>query len=448
MDTLRGGDVSGNPTDTAETTHADSLRETMVGELREMGTIRTDRVAEVVRAVPRHLFAPGAPLEAVYAATTSVVTKRDAHGVPISSVSAPELQAFMLEQGAIRPGMNVLEIGSGGYNAALLAELVGSEGTVTTVDIDPEVTVRARSLLDAAGYSRVNVVLADAETGVPEHAPYDRIIVTVGAWDIPPAWVKQLADDGRIVVPLRMRGLTRSLALERDGDRLVSRSAMICGFVRMQGAGAHQERLLLLRGEVTKLRFDDGGPDDPHLLDGVLGTERAEVWSGVTVGRMESFDTLQFWLATSLAGFCLLAADAAEGSGLVDPGNRWFNLAAVEGDSFAYLVSRPAGEGAVEFGSHSFGPHAPAAAEAMAEEVRVWDRDQRAGAGPNFAVSPTGTPDKPLSGELVIGKRHTRITISWPAATSTSTGQDAQQHPLSKESDRHDSRLYEHPGAR
>jgi protein-L-isoaspartate(D-aspartate) O-methyltransferase len=140
-----------NASNADETTHAEALREGMIAELREMGTIRSDRVAEAFRAVPRHLFAPGAPLEAVYAATTSVIIKRDDHGVPISTVSAPELQAFMLEQAAIRPGMNVLEIGSGGYNAALMAELVGSEGTVTTVDIDPEVTDRASSLLGEAG---------------------------------------------------------------------------------------------------------------------------------------------------------------------------------------------------------------------------------------------------------------------------------------------------------
>jgi protein-L-isoaspartate(D-aspartate) O-methyltransferase len=187
-------------------------------------------------------------------------------------------------------------------HAALMAELVGSEGTVTMVDIDPDVTDRASGSLGEAGYSRVNVVLADAETGVSEHAPYDRIIVMAGAWDIPSVWVEQLADGGRIVVPLRMRGLTRSLALERDGNRLVSRSAMICGFVKMQGAGAYQERLLLLRCTEIRLRFDDGGPDDPHLLDGVLGTKRAEVWSGVTIGRAESFDTLQFWLAHDIAG--------------------------------------------------------------------------------------------------------------------------------------------------
>jgi protein-L-isoaspartate(D-aspartate) O-methyltransferase len=425
-----GLDVGNNAGDADETMHADTLREAMVAELREMEAIRSDQVAEAFRTMPRHLFAPGAPLDAVYAPTTSVVTKWDEHGVATGSVSAPEIQAFMLEQAAIAPGMNVLEIGSGGYNAALMAELVGSEGTVTTVDIDPEVTDRARTLLDAAGYSRVNVVLVDAEDGVPEHAPYDRIIVTAGAWDIPPAWVGQLADGGRIVVPLRMRGLTRSLALEREGDHLVSRSAMVCGFVKMQGAGAYQERLLLLRGEEIGLRFDDGGPDDSHVLDGVLGTERAEVWSGVTVGRMEPFDTLHFWLATSLAGFCLLAVDADHGSGLVDPGNRWFTLAAVDGDSFAYLVSRPTEEGVVEFGVHAFGPHASTAAEAMAEQVRVWDRDQRGGPGPDFAVWPKSTSEERLPEGLVIDKRHSRVTISWPVtAESDATGQGVPQHP-------------------
>ncbi len=212
---------------------------------------------------------------------------------------------------------------------------------------------------------------------------------------------------------------------------MVSRSAMICGFVKMQGAGAYQERLLLLRGTEIRLRFDDGGPDHPHLSDGVLGTERAEVWSGVTIGRAEPFDTLQFWLATTLPGFCLLAVDAEHDSGLVAPGNRWFNLATVDGDAFAYLTTRPAGPGKVEFGAHAFGPYAAAVAEAMAEQVRVWDRDQRGGPGPNFAVWPMGTPDECLHDGLVIDKRYNRVTISWPAAASASTGQGValQQHP-------------------
>jgi len=126
-----------------------------------------------------------------------------AHGVSISSVSAPWLQAMMLEQAQIRPGMRVLEVGSGGYNAALIAELVGACGEVTTVDIDSDVVDRARQCLAAAGYRQVNIVLADAEGGVPDHAPCDRVIVTAETWDIPPAWPGQLAEGGRLVVPLR-----------------------------------------------------------------------------------------------------------------------------------------------------------------------------------------------------------------------------------------------------
>src|SRR5437588_11914733 len=107
-----------------ESAQAGELCEAMITALRELHAIRSDRVADAVRTVPRHLFAPGAPLDAVYAATTSVITKWDEQGVATGSISAPEIQAFMLEQAAIAPGMNVLEIGSGGYNAALMAELV------------------------------------------------------------------------------------------------------------------------------------------------------------------------------------------------------------------------------------------------------------------------------------------------------------------------------------
>ncbi|MFC0861659.1 methyltransferase, FxLD system [Sphaerimonospora cavernae] len=411
--------------DAADTRRAAELRGRLVDELVAAGHITSAEVETAFRTVPRHMFAPEASLEEAYAQDI-VVVKRNEHGTPISTVSAPEIQAFMLEQAAIGSDMRVLEIGSGGFNAALISELVGPTGQVTTVDIDPDVTDRAARFLQAAGYSRVNVVLADAEAGVPEFAPYDRILVTVGAWDIPPAWREQLAPGGRIVVPLRIRGLTRSLALDRDGDHLVAQSAMICGFVKMQGDGAHHERLLLLRGEEIALRFDDGFPENPHLLDGVLRTERIEVWTGVTAGRGESFATLQLWLATTLAGFCLLAASGDEADGiLVAPGNRWFNLAMVDGDSFAYLALRPVGpDGMSEFGVHAFGPHAKQIAETMADQIRTWDRDQRHGPGPQFAVWPIDTSDDLLNASpdgkpenvLITDKRHSRITISWPAA--------------------------------
>lgn len=335
----------------------------------------------------------------------------------------------MLEQAQLGPGMRVLEVGSGGYHAALMAELVGEDGAVTTVDIDPDVIDRARGCLTEAGYPRVNVVLADAEGGVPEHAPYDRIIVTVGAWDIPLAWVDQLTEGGRITVPLRMRSLTRSITFEQEGDHLVSQSAEVCGFVTMQGAGAHTERLLLLRGREIGLRFDDGFPGNPALLTGALDTTRVEVWTGVVIERMVPFDTLQLWLATAVDGYCRISVDPELDTGLVSPITRRSNDATVDGGSVAYLAARRLDESRAEFGVHAFGPGAATLAETMAEQVRLWDRLHRQGPGPRIAAYPAHTPDDQLPDGRVIDKRHVRITISWPPAGLSAAGRGVLHHP-------------------
>ena len=283
-------------------------RARMVEQLWDLSALRTGRVADAFDAVPRELFAPDEPLERVYAAETALVTKKDEHGVAVSSVSAARIQAFMLEQAAIDPGMRVLEVGSGGYNAALIAELVGEGGQVTTVDIDPDVTERARRCLDAAGYDRVRVILGDAERGVPDRAPFDRIMITVGAPDVPPAWTAQLTERGRLVVPLRVRGLTRSIAFDREDEHLVSRGYELCGFVPMRGAGENREELVLLHGEDVGLRLDSGQRVDGDALRKALQQPHVEAWTGTTVGGYEPFDDLDLWLATVLTDYALLTA--------------------------------------------------------------------------------------------------------------------------------------------
>lgn len=412
----------------ADSVRARQLRGVLADKLVADGTIVSSEVEAAFRTVPRHLFAPGATLEEAYA-QDRVVTKRDEQGITISSVSAPQIQALMLEQAGLGPGMRVLEIGSGGYNAALMAELVGRDGEVTTVDIDPEVADRARDCLGRAGYSQVNVVLADGEQGCSQHAPFDRIVVTAGAWDIPPAWTGQLAGGGTITVPLRMRGLTRSLTFTHADGHLVSGSAKVCGFVDMQGAGEHRERLLPLRGKEIGLRFDDSWPTDPGLLEGAFDGPRAQAWSGVTVGRMEPFDTLQLWLATALEGFCLLSVDRDLDSGLICPANRIASPAVVNGATVAYLASRKVDEAAVEFGADAFGPEAAALAEAIAGQVREWDRTHRGGPGPRIAAYPGRTPDDQLPDGLVIDKRHIRVSVSWPSAQLSAAGHRLRHHP-------------------
>ncbi|SIO85541.1 methyltransferase, FxLD system [Nocardiopsis sp. JB363] len=405
--------MAANPT-------SEQWRNRMVAELCRPGTVGGEflspRVEQALRTVPRHLFIPEADLEQAYAPFSPVMTKRDEEQGYVSSVSAPQIQAMMLGQADLRPGQRVLEVGSGGYNAALIAEVVGPEGEVTTVDIDPDITARARELLAAGGYDRVRVVTADAAQGVEEGASYDAIIVTAGAWDVPPAWIEQLTEGGRLVVPLRVRGLTRSIGfVEHDGS-LHSTSALMCGFVPMRGADDHRETLLRLRGtgEIV-LSFDEEAPEEPHLLDHAVRTPRVELWTGVRVTLRELIDTLQLYLATTLPGFCVMTVDPALDTGTVAPNSTRFAMAAVEGGDFAYLVTRRVeGEELVEYGVHAFGPTAEEFAERVGLRVREWDRDQRGGPGPEIRVYPVSVPVDRLPEDLVVTKRHTHVTFSWP----------------------------------
>jgi protein-L-isoaspartate(D-aspartate) O-methyltransferase len=396
-----------------------AFRDALVDRLLADGMIATPAVESAFRRVPRARFTPaGTPLEVVYNADDAVATKTNQYGAVISSVSAPFIQAQMIEQAEIKPGMSVLEVGSGGYNAALLAEVVGPNGLVVSMDIDKDVTDRAQAALAEASYGeRVKVVLGDAEHGVPDVEQFERIIVTVGAWEIAPTWLEQLADGGRIVLPLRMRGVTRTIAFRRDGDRLVSTSAQVAGFVAMQGDGAHPEKVYELpdgRGRAIKLRFDDGELENPHLLDKVLATERKAVWSGVTIGRAVSFATLHLWFASFLDGFCKVAAD--DGISMTDEGENWFPFGAVREGSFAYLVVRPVSDG-VEFGALAYGLHAEEAGRALVEQIQEWDQVARSGPAPTFAVWPIDTDRSEFPDRTgVVTKHHSLITISWPVA--------------------------------
>ncbi|MGH3991151.1 MAG: methyltransferase, FxLD system, partial [Pseudonocardiaceae bacterium] len=323
----------------------------------------------------------------------------------------------MLGQLQVRPGQRVLEIGSGGYNAALLRELVGPDGSVTTIDIDQEVVDRARACLAAAGYRDVRVLCADGEFAAAEYGPFDRIIVTVGARDIPPTWVEQLAEGGRLVVPLRTKGLGRSWALERSGGHLVSRDRMMCGFVPMQGIGEYRGRSISLHGKEVGLWLDEGQQVDTAALDDVLSSPRAQAWSGVTVRKRDTFSDLDLWLAR-LPNFCLLSANQdAVDRGLVSPGWHLGTPTLVDGGSLAYRAKlRPvnAEETVSEFGAYAHGPDAVKAADRLAEQIRSWDRDHRHGPGPRLTVHPADTPDAELPSGFVVDRRHTRIVISWP----------------------------------
>ncbi|GGM20773.1 hypothetical protein GCM10010129_76320 [Streptomyces fumigatiscleroticus] len=394
------------------------LRDAMVQRLVDLGAARHPRVVAAFRAVPRHLATSDVSMAKAYEAEFAAVTKTDPMGVDISSVSAPRVQAMQIEQARIRPGMRILEIGSGGVNAAYLAEMVGPQGHVVTVDIDRDITQRAQDFLAATGHQNVTVITADGEHGLPDHAPYDRIVVTVQAADIPPAWVHQLVEGGRLVVPLRMRGMTRTVAFVRDGERLVSDGLELCGFVPMQGVGANRVRLVLLHdaeGEEIALRLDGHLEPDAEALRAALRGPRAEAWSGVTVAGDESTEHLDLWLTTALDNLPLMAAKvAARERGLVASASPIGVPTLVDGGSLAYRTARPTDvPDRFELGAIGHGPQGSKVADRLAEQIRVWGHDHR-GHRARIEAHPAGTPDHQLPAGRLIDRPHTRVTIVWP----------------------------------
>ena len=174
--------------------------ERLIRDLRDRGVLVSERIEAALRAVPRERFVPEAKRWAAYD-DEAIVTKVE-DGRAVSSISQPTMIVWMLEALAVEAGDRVLEIGAGtGYNAALLAEL---GRRVVTIDVDPEVAVDAEANLRATGYGpdRVRVVTGDGRAGFEDEAPYERVVVTAGADRVEPAWDRQLAEGGRLVVPL------------------------------------------------------------------------------------------------------------------------------------------------------------------------------------------------------------------------------------------------------
>ncbi|WP_435058138.1 methyltransferase, FxLD system [Streptomyces sp. bgisy060] len=402
---------------------ATALRHQLADRLAAAGHIRTPAVDRALRAVPRHAFAPEVSLVAAYADDV-VATRHSPDGTITSSISAPWLQADMLEAARVQPGHRVLEIGSGGYNAALIAELVGPTGQVTTLDIDPAVTERAVRFLPEAGYRHVSVVTADAEHLPSQVVPdggFDAIVVTVDTWDLP--WIDALAEGGRLVAPLRLHGYHWAIGFTKQKGALRSDEPLVvCGFVAMQGAGAWNPNRRTVPGTGIHLSWEDGTPLSVDQLAPALGRTPTTVRTDITVGGQEPFDLLTLYLAGALPGFCRLEADP-EGDHrvLVPPPRHWPAAAIVRGASLARLAHERIGDGddgrgRYEFVVHGYGDHGHLAAQEMAEQVEMWQRNHRGARCPLISARPASGRAPAGSGHEphVFAKKHTRITVDWP----------------------------------
>ncbi|MFD7016657.1 methyltransferase, FxLD system [Streptomyces sp. NPDC059928] len=406
----------------------DQLRTALVDQLLAANWIRSPAVEAAFRKVPRHRFAPEAEWADAYA-NDVVGARKNSEGQATSSVSAPWLQANMLEAARIRPGHRVLEIGSGGYNAALAAELVGDLGTVTTVDIDPVVTDRATHFLAATGYDRVQVVTADGAclpgVVVPDTG-FDAVIVTAETADLP--WFDLVADGGRLVAPLRIHGYVWSIGFTKHDGVLVSDEPLTsCGFVPMQGAGAWNTARHVVPGTSIRLTFEDGPSLPVDHLAGAFGHAPQQVRTNVTVGGEEPFDDLMLYLAGALPGFCRLAVGPEQENGVLNPPPpHWPGAATVRDTGLARLVTDRIGDdergkGVYEFVIHGYGPSGRRAATEMAEQVLHWQRNHRAATCPRVTAEPQAAASTTETNGPThrVDKEHVRLSIDWPIIPGT-----------------------------
>ena len=171
----------------------DADRARMVEEQLTARDIRSARVLDAMRTVPRHLFVPEAQRDEAYAD----------HPLPIGhdqTISQPYIVAFMTQALEIEPEHRVLEIGTGsGYQAAVLGRLAK---VVYTIEIVAPLAERARTTLGELGYRNIEVRAGNGYHGWPEHAPFDRIMVTAAPDEVPPALVQQLKVGGLMAIPV------------------------------------------------------------------------------------------------------------------------------------------------------------------------------------------------------------------------------------------------------
>ncbi|MBI5835593.1 MAG: methyltransferase domain-containing protein [Armatimonadetes bacterium] len=283
-------------------------------------------VLEAFAALPRHWFVDQLDgrdvspettdtdlLDRLYTDQALCIQRRG--GVGTSSTSQPSLMALMMADVGLAPGQHVLEVGTGsGWNAGLMARVVGPTGRIVTLEVDAELAATAQAHLSrAAAGDRVTVRCADGLLGAPDDAPFDAIIVTVGCPDIPAAWLAQLADGGRLLMPYTLPdGSAPLLCLRRRGDRIAGRWLRWTWFVDLRGGGLAPWPAPREAGDHLSRRALPGAPwpsqpGDPrtsaHFDLWLLASDEAFTalrWAGRVLGGLWQPDGLAFCAESDL----------------------------------------------------------------------------------------------------------------------------------------------------
>jgi protein-L-isoaspartate(D-aspartate) O-methyltransferase len=207
-------------------------REQMVATQLHARGISDERVLAAMARVPRHVFVAEEYRSQAY----------EDHPVPIGegqTLSQPYIVAIMLQALSLSGSAKVLEVGTGsGYQTALLAEIAAE---VHSVERHASLGASAEQVLAGLGYRNIHVVVGDGSQGLPEHAPYDAIVVSAAAPDIPPALFEQLAENGRMVIPVGpAHAQELQLVRKQSGERVVE-SLEGCRFVPLIGDQGYPE---------------------------------------------------------------------------------------------------------------------------------------------------------------------------------------------------------------
>ncbi len=194
-------------------------RSRMVEHLRAYNI--SEKVLEAMKKVPRHLFVPEDLFDEAYGDYPLPIGENQ-------TISAPHMVAMMCDLLDLQKGEKVLEIGTGsGYHASVIAELVSEKGHVYTIERIRSLVEFSRRNIKRAGYKNITVFHGDGSLGLPEYAPYDKIVVTSAAPDIPKPLVQQLKKNGKMVIPVGRHSQSLYLVEKKNGIEVSER----CGVV-------------------------------------------------------------------------------------------------------------------------------------------------------------------------------------------------------------------------
>lgn len=402
------------------TTDPTDLRQKLVGRLADNNTLRTPEIIDAFQSIERHRFLPGVELQKAYV-EDAVPIKHDETGEMISCISAPSIVATQLEQLGAKPGHRIMEAGAAtGYNAALLGRLVGPQGHVWTLDVDQDLIETARTNLAQAGVDNVDVVLADAAAGLAEHAPYDRIQFTVGAGDVPVELLDQLAPDGRLILPMRIRGsVSRSFAFERDGDTWKTTSCEMATFIPLRkGVCDDVYTLVPMNGEgnVRLETFSEQDVDREGLAT-ALDQKQEKAYTGVKFRQGDPWEWLYLYLASVLPNGLSRMPGSRPG---FTPHFGWGSMAALDGDSLAYLTIREGEDDQGrywEIGVIGHGSRAAQLTDQVVTQIGEWDRGWGNSApAPTFRMAVGEARGGLVAADprFTIDKLHSRLVVDWP----------------------------------